>query len=534
MYIEPNSNVHLLSNVPLDNKYNHTLWFDNVDRQISYFGSRVVKSFRKCTYQRDDRGWLRVGEPMRPVTPENSYNCNYLMFQNTNFGDKWFYAFITRIEYLNNTVAQIYYQIDVLQTWFFDYQLGESYVVREHTNNDSIGLNLVDENLELGEYTSDGHWEFDMMPLNLCALTSESTDGSSPTPRTINGVYTPLNVIAGLPVTDTASINEVLNYYLGAGQGEKIINIYEYPAFLGDANTENPVVRTLNIPFMYDDIDGYEPKNNKLFTYPYNFISVSNNSGQIADYKYELFDTPFIDDGVQFNITGTFVTTPCVLAYPSGYNGKAANYDAGITYSDFPNCAWVNDVYKAYMAQNKNAIASSILSSTVGTAFSVGFAVTNPLISVGGAIGALATRQAGINATSQLTNYSSNVFGTIAKLKDLKSYPDQVKGQVQCESLNAGLKRIKFDFYRTCIKSQFAKIIDEYFSMFGYATHRVKEPNRNVRERWTFTQTMGCVIHGNIPQDDMSLIADIYDNGITFWKNADDIGKYHLSNNTIG
>ena len=38
-------------------------------------------------------------------------------------------------------------------------------------------------------------------------------------------------------------------------------------------------------------IDGYVPKNNKLFTYPYCFLYVTNLMGNSATYKYEYFNS---------------------------------------------------------------------------------------------------------------------------------------------------------------------------------------------------------------------------------------------------
>lgn len=49
---------------------------------------------------------------------EDLYDCNYLAFQNTSFGSKWFYAFITSVEYVNNITSEITFEIDVLQTYF--------------------------------------------------------------------------------------------------------------------------------------------------------------------------------------------------------------------------------------------------------------------------------------------------------------------------------------------------------------------------------------------------------------------------------
>ena len=39
MYIEPNTNIKLLHNVPLDNTYEHTILFSNSNDQANYFAS---------------------------------------------------------------------------------------------------------------------------------------------------------------------------------------------------------------------------------------------------------------------------------------------------------------------------------------------------------------------------------------------------------------------------------------------------------------------------------------------------------------
>ena len=40
-----------------------------------------------------------------------------------------------------------------------------------------------------------------------------------------------------------------------------------------------------------ETIDGYKPKNNKLFCYPYNFVYCTNNEGVHAVYRYERFNS---------------------------------------------------------------------------------------------------------------------------------------------------------------------------------------------------------------------------------------------------
>ena len=159
MYIEPNSTIYLLKNVPLDNTYTDTLWFENANAQWTHFKTRVDTEggliFRANTYQRVDRGICRL-----QVNADDIYNYNYMMFQNTNYGNKWFYAFINSVDYVNNAVAQINYEIDEMQTWAFDYQLGQCYVEREHSATDVAGDNLQPEPVELGQYVVDS-WQTD-------------------------------------------------------------------------------------------------------------------------------------------------------------------------------------------------------------------------------------------------------------------------------------------------------------------------------------------------------------------------------------
>ena len=99
------------------------------------------------SYQRYGRNQIKVQIPMDLLL-----DCNYLMFNNQRFGNKWFYAFITHLEYISEVVTLVSYEIDVLQTWAFDYTPNPCYIERCHAVTDDPGDNLVEENLELGEY----------------------------------------------------------------------------------------------------------------------------------------------------------------------------------------------------------------------------------------------------------------------------------------------------------------------------------------------------------------------------------------------
>lgn len=146
MEILPSTTIHLLKGVPLDNTYKHTVIFpDNNTQHATFFNNFEAKELRNNTYQRVNKGRLRVG-----ILADEIYGYNYMMFRNVNYGSKWFYAFITNMEYVNDVTTEIYYEIDVMQTYHFDYQLMPSYVEREHSATDRVGEHLLPEPVELG------------------------------------------------------------------------------------------------------------------------------------------------------------------------------------------------------------------------------------------------------------------------------------------------------------------------------------------------------------------------------------------------
>ncbi|MFQ9808239.1 MAG: hypothetical protein ACLRYB_00070 [Segatella copri] len=147
MYIAPNTNIRVLKNVPLDNTYRNTIYFENATNQLNYFLSKQKYAFNNQTYQRVNNGVMTLNR-----SADDLYDCNYLMFQNPSYGNKWFYAFILSVEYIGNTTAEVRFEIDIMQTWHFDYTVNMSFVEREMSITDKVGDNLVPENLELGEY----------------------------------------------------------------------------------------------------------------------------------------------------------------------------------------------------------------------------------------------------------------------------------------------------------------------------------------------------------------------------------------------
>ena len=110
------SKVYLLD-VPLENDYKNTLYFANEQAQQTYFQSCIVRSYTDFSYQRKDH-IIRI-----PDEYDNIYHVNYVMYQNSAYSNKWFYAFITDLKYVNDGKKKKKIETDVIQTWLFDYNI---------------------------------------------------------------------------------------------------------------------------------------------------------------------------------------------------------------------------------------------------------------------------------------------------------------------------------------------------------------------------------------------------------------------------
>ena len=154
--IIPNSEVRLIKNVPFSNNYKNVIQFNDKTSQENYFKSLPNILADDFKYVRNN-GTIKV-----PYYRDEILEYNYLMFKNKAYGDKYFYAFITNISYINPNTSAISFELDVFQTWFMDVQFKPSYIEREHCqrwNSDGTPvINTIPEGLDYGsEYVYKGH-----------------------------------------------------------------------------------------------------------------------------------------------------------------------------------------------------------------------------------------------------------------------------------------------------------------------------------------------------------------------------------------
>lgn len=525
-YIEPNSDLALLHDVPLDPDYENTLYFDNISQQTNYFLAKRVHTFSKLSYVRRNRGWIRLGWNA-DQWPNNTiiqklYDSTYMMFKNTNFENKWFYAFVDKVEYVNNNTVDVQYHIDVLQTWHFDYILNECFIERQHTIGDTPGVNTLPEQLETGPYMStipefavDGNIISDgLMPYTpkICLVTTFDGSGDyaegylAPGLKSRGDYFTGVNYyLYNITQQGIQSLNDTLEYITQSQPlKDGVISLLMVPGDFFDVSA--PTAKKIYFPNP-TKLGNYTPRNKKLLCYPYNYFYVYNNSGNGAEYHYENFAPA---TRIALQVWGNISANPGLICSPYDYkNISGVNYEEKLTLSGFPMCSWSYDAFKAWLAQN----AGSIAGSAIGLAGSWLMALESPAT--------LANR--GPDLVSQTA-------GALGSLYDHSRRPPQSAGDTNGDlTYQAGL--CTFMFMQKHIKPEYARVIDAYFDMYGYAYKRSGVPNRNARRCYTYVKTIGCSIHGDFPAEDILKIQTIFNKGVRFWRTTAVFGSYDPSVN---
>lgn len=524
MAIAPNSTIKLLHQVPLSPEQVDTLWFATRTEQTFYFNSKVVRTFPLNTYQRSNKGVCRLN-----AVADELYDVNYMMFQNTNYSNRWFYAFVDGVDYVNDNACEVRYTLDPIQTWLLDYQTGACTIERETVADDEIGKHIEPENVELGTLVFNDYQKLDETMEDKRVIL-----GIDPTKRlsqwihwssgVLDGIYSPVLLSAYDPydsddvdlledrLDDLAAVPDavVMFYMIPAKmvsglKGGEFINYDNTPSF-----TFNYFIDGMNET---KTIDGYLPKNKKLYTHPYNFLYVENNAGQSMDLQYEFTDTP--QKQMILNVTGNITYPVEINCMPRSYKGTGTltNKSTKLSLKGYPMCAYNIDSYKAWVAQNSVPIALQVGAG----ALTLG-------------LGALATGGAsfaGVTAGAAVLNKTANLLA-----QDYKASrkADITNGAYETGNCDYAHNRMQFFYGRKSINKVFARRIDDFFTMYGYARGVVAIPNNHLRQRFTYVKTIGCNVYGTLPSNDAQYIAECYNNGIRFWVDHDRVGDYSIPN----
>lgn len=522
MAITPNTDIRLLKTpFTIDNK--NQLTFTNKETQAEYFLSLPYVEKSNCTYQRKDNV-IRF-----PAHIDSIIEYNYVIYRNNNYSDKWFYAFITNMRYVNDNMTEVEIKTDVFQTWQFDINYKKSFVEREHVTDDTIGLHTIDENLNVGEVIEEKEIKevslSDMFYIVIQCDYDPKTQKEFSYISCYNGQLFPSALYVfpyDLSGTTSEPFKNIINFMRDI-QKDKTIdvirNMYVVPDGLIDSNDlelvemEDYNYYRLNYTFSAKefniDIDkqhtfnDFIPKNNKCFVYPYNYLFVSNNNGNHNVYKYEDFN----QEKATFKISLAMQVGCSGRLFPLNYKRNSIANDESLPLAKYPTFSWSGDAFINWLTQNAVNVATDVALSTGNTIFSgmegnIQGAVMNPLNTIAKQIGNF---------------YSASLL------------PNIVGGQ-NTGDVNFSAEQNTFIFRCMRAKTEFLKSIDNYFSMFGYKVNEMKIPNITGRPNWNYVKTSDINIIGDIPQMDLAQIKLMFDNGVTFWHNPSTFLDYSQNN----
>lgn len=503
--------IRLLRGVPFDNTYSDVRRFNTLADQTAYFMafSDAYDSNYDTTPKPPAHPRIFSGEIDLPLNSDEWQDANYIMLQALNppAEPKWFYGFVNEVSFNgNDNVAVVRYEIDSYQTYQFDHKVGRSFVEYEHIANDYRFANTLDEGH--GEMTGNSAQDYNHFydDYRIIVSTTMQPAGGPVSPefgringQTIDRTYSALEYHE-FAYNDVSGVNDFLSRYSLLGQLDRVIDVFMSP-FPYAGTTPTPPIE---VP-LPNDLHGYVPRNKKLLGYPYCWLEVSNNQGDVAPFMYEGFAT--MAGGVttavnpQFIVSEVRSNTPACAIYPFFYQGKnylTGNFDRTVNITNFPKCGWSGNVFANWIGQN--AIGAII---GTGLAFAV-----NP---VAGAIGVVA----GVaSAAKQAVN------------------PSAVKGLPANLNVNWRERQIGFTVSAKAIPPELARVYDSQFDLMGYLTNEYKTPNFTGRQEFNFVKTRNCNISGTVPSQHMAILKSIYNNGVRLW-HTDNIGNLSLPNGEV-
>lgn len=517
MTFNPSSNIYLCS-VPWTNNYSDVLTFNSREEQNAYFRKLINKSFSSYVYVKKDSAIKVEGNV------DDLIMNNYLFYKNANT-NKWYYCFITNIEWISENSTVIYFETDFWQTWAFDITFMPSFIEREHVSNDSVGANLVPEGLETGEYIA--NWDTTQQIGDLYYILGSTANPIEENyPNEFGGVYN--GIFSGVTYffyshSYIETLKQDIQNLANANKIDAITSLFMAPKWLcGDeaSLSSRGKIAESTTPTEYDKIklprftslNGYTPKNKKLLTYPYCYYRASNGVGASCTWRQEYFSgTP------EFLVEGA-ITPGCSIHFtPLSYKGTTQNWDEGLSGGKLPQCNWASDQFTNWLTQNSVNLTIPDVQMAM-TPLTMYDEVKN--LNIGGAI----------------NTYANNYLSVLQRNKEVETHakiPPQVQGNLNSGDIATSSGNNGIIVYGMTIRSEFAKIIDDYFDKYGYQINRLKTMNIRNRKNWNYCKTIGCNIVGNAPEIALNEIKNIFNRGCTFWHNPNTIYDYSQNNDII-
>lgn len=549
----PNTTLYV-GVVPWNSDLKNVQSYTSRAEQISTIQGLLIHTYEHINIIRRDSDLILKG------VNEDLTQCNYLMYQNKDISNKWYFAFIDNVQYNSLNSVIISHAIDVWQTYQFDITYYKNLILRSHVAKatDIVGRWLAPEPISVAPEFERKHNVFNDIswtPQYVLHSTSVYNPNTKKYEYKGSGTGASLSAEYGIFVDSDTDVQDVVKKYgkLSPAEALKSDNDDEYSNWIADLltgqiesfekslNNAVKLISTTSISQLQDhrneliglyaipawvhsgtnkyatnnikkkDVTtklptttlacGYAPRNKKMLSSLCKAYLFYNENGFKLPLKPELFtsDTPV------FTVKATELSTNSFLLQIGSY----ADYTAKTNKISY-NC----ENRLGYDANTGLDKVLNTLTSVVGVVNAVGSVASQAFAgNVGGAVqGAVGAVQQSINMIDALGQRGVNTgaSGDIMSITEKRAMPvfaDVSPTEAQC------------------------RYIDDYLDVYGYAINEIGKISSymNNRSNWNYIQVANCNIKVSAPNDDFNKLKQMFESGVTIWHK--NFGDYDQSNN---
>lgn len=485
---------------------------------------------------------------------EDLTQCNYLMYQNADISNKWYFAFIDNVQYNSLNSVIISHTIDVWQTYQFDITYYKNLILRAHVakSADTVGRWLAPEPISVAPEFERKHNVFNNLswvPQYVLHSTSVFNNSTKKYEYKGNGTGATLSAEYGIFVDDDDDVQTVVKNYgkLSAAEALKsndddeysnwiadlltgqtidkavklisttsisqlqdhrneLIGLYAIPAWVHDGSNKyatNAITsKSVSVTLPTSTLAcGYAPRNKKMLSSLCKAYLFYNENGFKLPLKPELFTS----GSPSFTVKSTELSTNGFILQIGSY----ADYTAKTNKISY-RC----ENRLGYDANTGLDKVLNTLTSAVGVVNAVGSVASQAFVgNVGGAVqGAVGAVQQSINMIDALgqRGVSTGASGDIMSITEKRAMPvfaDVSPTEAQC------------------------RYIDDYLDVYGYAINEIGKISTYMKNRsnWNYIQVANCNIKVSAPNDDVNKLKQMFESGVTIWHK--NFGDYDQTNN---
>jgi hypothetical protein len=374
-------------------------------------------------------------------------------------------------------------------------------------SNDSKYTWLQEESLAAGDYVINSTLEDYTVNWNYGYTAVTDSSGTPVSGKTYDNIF---SVAEFKGYEAYGPVIETLQYFNSNNKIDNVCDVLQYPRECGTDGHREVDVKYINMP---NSIDGYVPKNNKLFNFPYVRCLIVSSDGESLELKPEL--TTDIQGRIQYRKDVMVIPIQQIVVTVGNYSGYTAanNKLDRLFVTGFPQVTWSSDSYRAWLARNKPArdFQNEVIKGTL--TYGVMSSDKKFLASLTKATEMLTDRYYE-NQTAQVTNDH-----TIHKGSNL--------------GIDVATNTFGVISYVQTIKAKQAELIDNYFNAFGYAINKVAYFSPH-RARFDYVETKGELFRresegSGIPDVAVETMNEAANRGLRIWHSISELNRRDLT-----